>query len=78
VINLDTEEDKKEIKIGASLEASVKKRVIELVKEYVDVFVWSYRDMSGLDTAIVVHRLPLKPEWQVSLLHQNTLNGSPT
>ena len=34
MINLGTEEDKKEIKIGASLEASVKKRVIELLKEY--------------------------------------------
>ena len=62
VINLGTEEDKKEIKIGASLEASVKKRVIGLLKEYADVFAWSYRDMPGLDTDIVVHRLPLKPE----------------
>jgi len=62
VINLGTEEDKKEIKIGASLEASVKKRVVELLKEYVDIFAWSYKDMSGLDTNIVVHRLPLKPE----------------
>ena len=62
VINLGTEEDKKEIKIGASLEAGVKKRVIELLKEYADVFAWSYRDMQGLDTNIVVHRLPLKSE----------------
>jgi hypothetical protein len=64
VINLGTEEDKKEIKIGASLEANVKKQVIELLKEYVDIFAWSYRDMPGLDTDIVVHRLPLKPECQ--------------
>ena len=62
VINLGTEEDRKEIKIGASLEANVKKQVIELLREYVDVFAWSYRDMPGLDTNIVVHRLPLKPE----------------
>ena len=59
---MGTKEDKKEIKIGASLKASVKKRVIELLKEYADVFAWSYRDMPGLDTDIVVHRLPLKPE----------------
>src|SRR4030067_467331 len=62
VINLGTEEDRKEIKIGASLEANVKKQVIELLREYVDVFAWSYRDMPGMDTNIVVHRLPLKPE----------------
>jgi len=62
VINLGTEEVKKEVKIGASLDPTVKKRIIELLKEYVDVFAWSYRDMPGLDTNIVVHRLPLKPE----------------
>jgi len=60
VIKLGTEEDKKEIKIRASLEASVKKRVIELLREYVDVFAWSYRDIPGLDTDIVVHRLLFK------------------
>jgi len=42
VIKLGTEKFKKEIKIGASLKASVKKRVIELLKEYVGVFAWSY------------------------------------
>jgi len=62
MINLGTEEDKKEIKIGASLDPAVKKQIIELLKEYVDVFAWSYRDMPGLDTDIVMHRLPLKPE----------------
>ncbi|XP_039686891.1 uncharacterized protein [Medicago truncatula] len=62
LINLGTKEDKKEIKVGASLETSVKKQVIELLKEYVDVFAWSYQDMPGLDTDIVVHHLPLKPE----------------
>jgi len=62
VINLGTEEDKKEVRIEASLDLTVKKRIIKLLKEYVDVFAWSYRDILGLDTNIVVHRLPLKPE----------------
>src|SRR4030066_1722322 len=62
VINLGTEEDRKEVRIGASLKANVKKQLIELLKEYADVFAWSYRDMPGLDTNIVVHRLPLKSE----------------
>ncbi|XP_039682835.1 uncharacterized protein [Medicago truncatula] len=62
IINLGTEEDKKEIKIGASLDVSVKKRVIELIREYVDIFAWSYKDMPGLDPDVVEHRLPLKPE----------------
>jgi len=59
---LGTKEDKKEIKIGALLDATVKKRVIELLREYVDIFAWSYKDMPGLDPDVVEHRLPRKPE----------------
>ncbi|XP_039683789.1 uncharacterized protein [Medicago truncatula] len=62
LINLGSEDDKKEIKIGASLEASVKKKIIELLREYDDIFAWSYKDMPGLDHDVVEHRLPLKPE----------------
>src|ERR1044072_2701415 len=61
-INLGSEEDKKEVNIGASLNSSVKGKLIELLKEYVDVFAWSYQDMPGLDTSIVEHHLPLRPE----------------
>jgi hypothetical protein len=61
LINLGTNEEKREIKIGALLEASIKERVIDLLKEYVDIFAWSYQDMPGLDPEIVEHRLPLKP-----------------
>ena len=38
VINLGSEDCKKEIKIGASLDEDVKKGLIELFHEYVDVF----------------------------------------
>ena len=62
VINLGSEEDPKEVKIGALLHPDVKSRLIELLKEYVDIFVWSYQDMPSLDTKIIEHRLPLKPE----------------
>jgi hypothetical protein len=62
VINLGTEDAKKEIKIGAALEEKVKRGLIEMLQEYVDVFAWSYQDMPGLDTDIVVHRLPLRED----------------
>ena len=61
-MNLGSEEEVKEIRIGALLDDKIKPRLIELLKEYVDVFAWSYQDMPGLDTDIVEHRLPLKPE----------------
>ncbi|XP_050889100.1 uncharacterized protein LOC127094288 [Lathyrus oleraceus] len=62
VINLGSEEDRKEVKVGALLAPEVKERMMELLREYTDVFAWSYQDMPGLDTDIVEHRLPLRPE----------------
>ncbi|XP_058727667.1 uncharacterized protein LOC131599276 [Vicia villosa] len=61
-INLGSEEDKKEVTIGSLLDTNIKSKLTDLLKEYVDVFAWSYQDMPGLDTNIVQHYLPLKPE----------------
>ena len=62
VINLGTEEVKREVKIGSSLQIEEKKGLIEMLREYVDIFVRLYEDMPSLDTNIMMHRLPLKPE----------------
>ena len=62
VVNLGTEVDKKEIKIGANLESSVKSRLVQMLHDYVEVFAWSYEHMPGLDTDIVVHHLPTKED----------------
>lgn len=61
-VNLGTETKPKEVKIGAALEEGLKTRLIEMLQEYVDSFAWSYEDMPGLDTDIVVYHLPLKEE----------------
>src|SRR3954469_16372361 len=60
VINLGSDEEKKEVKIGADLENRVKQRLIQMLQDYVEIFAWSCEDMPGLDTDIVVHRLPIK------------------
>ncbi|KAK5813348.1 hypothetical protein PVK06_028797 [Gossypium arboreum] len=52
----------KEVKIGASIAAETRQNLIELLQEFKDVFAWSYQDMLGLNTDIVVHRLPIKEE----------------
>ena len=62
LVNLGSEDDVKEVKIGSRLCPDVKKGLIDLLREYSDVFAWSYQDMPGLDSEIVEHRLPLKPE----------------
>ena len=50
------------MKIGTTLSSATKKELIDLLQDYSDVFAWSYQDMLGLDTDIVVHRLPLREE----------------
>ena len=62
LVNLETDDEKKEVKIGSSLDSSTKKEIVDLLKEYVDIFVWSYQDMLGLSTKIVEHQLPMRPE----------------
>ena len=44
------------------LGSSVKSRLVQMLNDYVEVFAWSYEDMPGLDTDIVVHCLPIKED----------------
>ena len=57
---MGSEIDRKEVKIGANLEDSIKDKLIMMLHDYVKVFAWSYEDMLGLDIDIVVHILPKK------------------
>ena len=63
VINLAEEGEKdKLVKIGVNFPKYVKDELIALSKEFKEIFAWSYQDMPGLDTEIVVHRISVKPE----------------
>ena len=55
-------DDVKVVKIGSQLCPEAKKGLIDLLREYSDMFAWSYQDMPGLDSEIMKHRLSLKPE----------------
>ena len=61
-VNLGIEEERKKVKIRTTLSPTTRKELIDLLQDYNDVFVWSYQDMPGLDTDIVVHRLSLREE----------------
>jgi hypothetical protein len=59
LINVGTEHNKRELKIGKLISAGIKSELVVLLQEYANVYAWSYADMPGLDTDIVVHKLPL-------------------
>ena len=61
VINLiDEGEKEKPIKIGVNFPKDMKDELIALLKEFKEIFAWSYQDMLGLDTEIFVHKIPVK------------------
>ncbi|XP_070023155.1 uncharacterized protein [Nicotiana sylvestris] len=61
VINLGNAENVKETRISVHLSPPEKEEYIEFLKEYEDIFAWSYDDMTGLSTSIVAHKLPIDP-----------------
>ena len=63
VVNLaDKGENEKLIKIGVNVPKDMKSKLIALLKEFREIFAWSYQDMPRLDIKIVVHRIPIKPK----------------
>lgn len=75
-LNLGTGSDPKIVFVGPKLKRDLKNQMIVLLIEFKDVFAWSYEDMSGLNTNIVAHHLPLKPDagrysYETRMDHEN-------
>ena len=62
ILDLGSEDLKKEVKIGTTLSLTVRESLISLLKEFIDVFTWSYLDMPGLESSIVEHKIQLMPD----------------
>jgi hypothetical protein len=58
--NIGTPEDPKIIKLSRKLNPEVKERYVKLMKEFPDVFAWSYDDLKVYDTSIIQHVIPIK------------------
>ncbi|RDX79701.1 hypothetical protein CR513_39842, partial [Mucuna pruriens] len=60
-INLGEGIEGREVRIGKQVPPDLRIKLAKLLKEYADIFSWSYQDMPGLDREIVEHKLPLLP-----------------
>ncbi|XP_070004303.1 uncharacterized protein [Nicotiana sylvestris] len=60
-VNLGGNETVKEIRISIHLSPTEKEEYIRFLKEYEDIFAWSYDDMTGLSTSVVAHKLLTNP-----------------
>ncbi|KAL6340779.1 hypothetical protein AAG906_027996 [Vitis piasezkii] len=61
LVDFGTPDQPRELRIGTSLSPYERSRLIDLLRSYLDVFAWSYKDMLGLDSSIVQHYLPTLP-----------------
>ena len=60
--NIGTEENPKMVKLSKTLSLEVKKDYIKLMKDFPDVFAWSYDDLKVYDTNVIQHIIPLKED----------------
>ncbi|XP_071718936.1 uncharacterized protein [Rutidosis leptorrhynchoides] len=49
------------IKIGTKLNAKIRKKIVQLLVAYMDVFAWSEQDMTGVPCNVAEHRLNANP-----------------
>nr|GMD16150.1 uncharacterized protein LOC109154689 [Ipomoea batatas] len=59
-VDLGTPENPRPIFISTLLSNEDEEIYVTLLKEYIDVFAWTYKEMPGLDPKVAVHRLVVK------------------
>jgi hypothetical protein len=60
-INLGFEENLQHVKFNVDLEPIVSYQLIELLKEFKDIFAWIYKDLKGIPLKIAQHQIELDP-----------------
>jgi hypothetical protein len=60
--NVGTQEEPRFVKLSSSLTREQRAKYTELLKEFADVFAWTYEDLKTYDTPVIEHKIPLKEE----------------
>jgi ribonuclease HI len=60
--NIGTPEEPKFVKLSRSLTREQRAEYTELLREFADVFAWTYEDLKTYDTSVIEHKIPLKEE----------------
>ena len=54
------DEDPKLVKIAQDLSLEEEVKLIQTLRDYMDVFAWTYKDLKGVDPNICQHTIPIK------------------
>ena len=61
-ISLTEGEITKTTRIGTTLSPEMRRRLIQFLKENLDIFAWSHEDMPGIFPEVIQHKLNVNPE----------------
>jgi ribonuclease HI len=60
--NIGSQEEPRFVKLSSSLTSEQRAEYTELLREFADVFAWTYEDLKTYDTSVIEHKIPLKEE----------------
>jgi hypothetical protein len=60
--NIGTPEEPKFVKLSRGLNEKQRIGYTDLLREFFDVFAWTYEDLKTYDTSFIEHKIPLKEE----------------
>ena len=60
-IPLEESNPEKFTRIGTSMKEKTKQDLIQFLRENIDVFAWSHKDMPGINPSVITHRLNVYP-----------------
>ena len=60
-VNLVAEDAIKVAKVGAGLDSDLKDKIVEFLKQNLDIFTWTHEDMPGIDNKVMEHKLNVNP-----------------
>ena len=69
-------EESKPMYIATDLKPEEETELIKLLKEYRDVFAWSFKDLKGVDPAVCQHTIPMKEDAKPSKQRPYTYNDN--
>ena len=60
-ISLDKHNPEKSTRIRVDLKEKIKKDLVRFLRENIDVFAWSHKDIPGIDPSVITQRLNVYP-----------------
>jgi hypothetical protein len=60
--NIGKQEEPRFVKLSISLTREQRDEYTQLLREFIDVFAWTYEDLKTYDISFIEHKIPLKEE----------------